>query len=175
MIWHQNLKLKSLAIRSVASQSITLNWNLNSNFLLSLQVRAQGSTEGDLSTQRSHAKRIFGISSSSRIGWIIHSYLCLIPGFANNQEMMAETTELFDNWLKLELLDHFERMTTKKRMSSVSMQQWLVGAAFHLHVRIHQVRADKKNKTTEVKMNAFLFLRHLFFKLGCMCFAKIRS
>lgn len=53
---------------------------------------------------------------------------------------MAETTELFDNLLKLELLDHYERMTTKKRMSSVSMQQWLVGAAFHLHVRIHQVR-----------------------------------
>lgn len=53
---------------------------------------------------------------------------------------MAETTELFDEWLKLELLDHFERMTTKKRMSTVSMQQWLTGAAFHLHVTIHQVR-----------------------------------
>ncbi|TMS14373.1 hypothetical protein E3U43_022853 [Larimichthys crocea] len=104
------------------------------------QVRAQGSTEGGNSTQRYQVKRIFGISSSSRIGWIIHSYLCLIPGIANNLEKMAETTELYDNWLKLELIDHYERMTTKKRMSSVSMQQWLAGAAVHLHMRIHQVR-----------------------------------
>ncbi|XP_042354685.1 uncharacterized protein LOC121952216 [Plectropomus leopardus] len=104
------------------------------------QVRAQGSTEGDPSVQRSQSKRIFGISKSSRIGWIIHSYLRLIPGIASDQEKMAETTELYDNWLKLELIDHYERMIMKKRMSSVSMQQWLTGAAFHLHVRIHQVR-----------------------------------
>ncbi|XP_031163937.1 uncharacterized protein LOC116055983 [Sander lucioperca] len=104
------------------------------------QVRAQRSTEGDPSAQRSRAKRIFGISSSSRIGWIMHSYLRQVPGVANNQEKMAETTELHDNWLKLELIDHYERMTTKKRMSSESMQQWLAGAAFHLHMRIHQVR-----------------------------------
>lgn len=107
------------------------------------QVRAQGSTEGGNSTQRYQVKRIFGISSSSRIGWIIHSYLCLIPGIANNLEKMAETTELYDNWLKLELIDHYERMTTKKRMSSVSMQQWLAGAAVHLHMRIHQVSTVK--------------------------------
>ncbi|XP_034744950.1 uncharacterized protein LOC117954987 [Etheostoma cragini] len=106
------------------------------------QVRAQSSTEGDPSAQRSRAKRIFGISSLSRIGWIIHSYLRQIPGVANNQENMAEATELHDNWLKLELLDHYERMTTKKRMSSESMQQWLAGAAFHLHMRIHQVRLN---------------------------------
>ncbi|XP_056253650.1 uncharacterized protein LOC130182620 [Seriola aureovittata] len=104
------------------------------------QVRTQRSTEGDLSTQRSQAKRIFGISSSSKIGWLIHNYLSLVPGIANNQEKMAETTELYDSWLKLELIDHYERMTTKKRMSSVSMQQWVTGAAFHLHMRIHQVR-----------------------------------
>ncbi|XP_071317558.1 uncharacterized protein [Trachinotus anak] len=104
------------------------------------QVRAQGSTEGDLSTQRSQAKRIFGISSSSRIGRFIHNYLSLVPGIANDQEKMAETTELYDTWLKLELIDHYERMTTKKRMSSVSMQQWVTGAAVHLHMRIHQVR-----------------------------------
>lgn len=117
--------------------------------LLSHQVRAQGSTEGDPSTRRSQAKTIFGISSSSRIGWIIDSYLHLIPGIANNQEKMAETTELYDNWLKLELLDHYERMTTKKRMSSVAMQQWLAGAAVHLHIRIHQVRTDKETKTNK--------------------------
>ncbi|KAL3970709.1 proto-oncogene protein c-fos [Sarotherodon galilaeus] len=104
------------------------------------QVRAQGSTEGPSLTQPSRPKRIFGISSSSRIGWIIHSFLSLIPGIANNQDQMAETTELYDNWLKFELLDHYERMTTKKRMSSVSMQQWLTGAAIHLHMRIHQAR-----------------------------------
>ncbi|TDH05293.1 hypothetical protein EPR50_G00141420 [Perca flavescens] len=104
------------------------------------QVRAQRSTEGDPSAQRSRAKRIFGISSSSRIGWIIHSYLRQVPGVANNEEKMAETTELHDNWLKLELIDHYERMTMKKRMSSESMQQWLAGAAFHLHMRLHQVR-----------------------------------
>ncbi|XP_051257793.1 uncharacterized protein LOC127364363 [Dicentrarchus labrax] len=104
------------------------------------QVRGQGSTEGGLTTEGS--QRIFGISSSSRIGWIIHNYLRRIPGIANNQEKMAETTELYDNWLKLELLDHYERMTTKKRMSSVSMQQWLAGAAVHLHMRIHQVRLN---------------------------------
>lgn len=110
------------------------------------QVRAQGSTEEETSGQRSESKRIFGISSSSRIGWIMHSYLRLIPGIANNPEKLAETTELFDDFLKLELLDHFERMTTKKRMSTESMQQWLAGAAFHLHMRIHQVRRDKKKK-----------------------------
>nr|XP_046266309.1 uncharacterized protein LOC124070440 isoform X2 [Scatophagus argus] len=106
------------------------------------QVRGQSTTEGNMSSQSSQPKRIFGISSSSRIGWIIHRYLLLVPGIANNQEKMAETTELFDNWLKLELLDHYERMTNKKRMSSVSMQQWLAGAAFHLHMRIHQVRLN---------------------------------
>ncbi|XP_076607086.1 uncharacterized protein LOC143333040 [Chaetodon auriga] len=106
------------------------------------QVRAQGSAEGGQSSQKSQAKRIFGISSSSRIGWIIHSYLRLVPGVANDQEKMAETTELYDGWLKLELLDHYERMTTKKRMSTVAMQQWLAGAAVHLHMRIHQVRLN---------------------------------
>lgn len=55
---------------------------------------------------------------------------------------MAETTELYDDRLKLELLDHYERMTTKKRMSTEAMQQWLTGAAFHLHTRLHQVRTD---------------------------------
>lgn len=91
------------------------------------------------STDKSEAKAIFGISTSSRIGQIIDSYLRIVPGIANYEEKMAETTELFDNWLKLELIDHFERMTTKKRMSSLSMQQWLTGAAIHLHIRIHQV------------------------------------
>lgn len=109
----------------------------------SKQVRAQGSTEGPSLTQPSRLKRIFGISSSSRIGWIIHSFLTLIPGIANNQDQMAETTELYDNWLKFELLDHYDRMTTRKRMSSASMQQWLTGAAIHLHMRIHQVRTDR--------------------------------
>ncbi|XP_069565754.1 uncharacterized protein [Brachyistius frenatus] len=100
------------------------------------QVRAQGSAE----SQRSQPPRIFGISTSSRIGRIVHDYLRLVPGIANDREKTAETTELYDNLLKLELLDHYDRMTTKKRMSSVSMQQWLAGAAVHLHVRIHQVR-----------------------------------
>ncbi|KAM9846444.1 uncharacterized protein ACBR49_009746 [Aulostomus maculatus] len=97
-------------------------------------------TEGDLSPQRSHPKMIFGISSSSRIGLIAQNYLRLVPGIANDLATIAETTELYDYWLKLELLDHYERMTTKKRMSTVSMQQWLTGAAIHLHMRIHQVR-----------------------------------
>ncbi|CAL8307558.1 unnamed protein product [Lota lota] len=83
---------------------------------------------------------LFGIRRSSRIGRIIHAYLRQIPGVANDVEGMAETTELYDNWLKLELLDHYERMTTKKRMSSEAMRQWLAGAAVHLHMRIHQVR-----------------------------------
>lgn len=108
--------------------------------LLSQQIRAQGSPEGAITGLRAEAQNIFGISSSSRIGLFVHSYLAVVPGNANNLVGMAETTELFDNLLKLELLDHYERMTTKKRMSSVSVQQWLVGAAFHLHVRIHQVR-----------------------------------
>lgn len=116
---------------------------MHSTFLLFRQIRAQGSAEGGLSTQRSQPNMIFGISTSSRIGWIISSYLNLIPGIANDEEKMAETTELYDRWLKLELLDHYERMTTKKRMSSVSMQQWLAGAAVHLHTRIHQVRTDR--------------------------------
>lgn len=99
--------------------------------------------DGDLLTHRSQSKRIFGISSSSKIGVLIHSYLNMIPGIANNQEKMAETTELYDRWLKLEMIDHYERMTTKKRMSTVSMQQWVTGAALHLHMRIHQVGKNK--------------------------------
>ncbi|KAF3840686.1 hypothetical protein F7725_006548, partial [Dissostichus mawsoni] len=70
---------------------------------------------------------------SSRIGWIIHRFLNLVHGVANDQEKMAEATEHHDNWLKLELIDHYERMTKKKRMSSASMQQWLAGAAVRLH------------------------------------------
>nr|XP_015816640.2 uncharacterized protein LOC107386627 [Nothobranchius furzeri] len=104
------------------------------------QIRAPGTTQGHVSTPRSKTKRMFGIDTSSRIGLIIQSYLSLVPGIANDEEEMAEATELYDNWLKLELLDHYERMTTKKRMSTESMQQWLVGAAIHLHMRIHQVR-----------------------------------
>lgn len=108
---------------------------------ISLQIRgnerATGST--DLLAQRSQAQDIFGISRVSRIGWIMHRYLELIPGSANGEEKMAETTEIFDELLNLELLDHYERMITKKRMSTEAMQQWLTGAAFHLHMRIHQV------------------------------------
>ncbi|MEQ2203147.1 hypothetical protein XENOCAPTIV_025487, partial [Xenoophorus captivus] len=110
---------------------------------VSRQVRVHGSTEGFRSPKGSRAERIFGISTSSRIGSIIHSYLSLIPGIANNEEKMAETTELYDNLLNLELIDHYERMTTKKRMSTEAMQQWLAGAAFHLHLRIHQVRRGR--------------------------------
>ncbi|KAM4727126.1 uncharacterized protein FYW61_012765 [Anableps anableps] len=107
---------------------------------LAQSVRAQGSTDGLASPQGSRAERVFGISASSRIGSIIHSYLSLVPGIANDEEKMAEATELYDSLLNLELIDHYERMTTKKRMSTESMQQWLAGAAFHLHLRIHQVR-----------------------------------
>lgn len=133
--------------------------------LYSKQVRAQGSTEGPSLTQPSRPKRIFGISSSSRIGWIIHSFLGLIPGIANNQDQMAETTELYDNWLKYELLDHYERMTTKKRMSSVSMQQWLTGAAIHLHIRIHQVRTDEN--TFSSGYDSMCLLYHICTPLHC--------
>ncbi|KAF3706580.1 hypothetical protein EXN66_Car022272 [Channa argus] len=127
------------------------------------QVRAQGSKDRDPSSQRSQANKIFGISTSSRIGWIINSYLCLVPGIANNQETMAETTELYDRWLKLELLDHYERMTTKKRMSSESMQQWLAGAAIHLHMRIHQVRLHSVPPGSVESLRLFYktALRHL--------------
>lgn len=105
---------------------------------ISLQVRGIECTTGS-ADQRSQAQDILGISNVSRIGWIIHRYLQLIPGLANDKEKMAETTEVFDELLNLELLDHYERMTTKKRMSTEALQQWLTGAAFHLHVRIHQV------------------------------------
>ncbi|XP_077403323.1 uncharacterized protein LOC144036500 [Vanacampus margaritifer] len=104
------------------------------------QVRSNSSTEAGQSLLTSPAKKIFGIAISSRIGGIAQNYLRLIPGLANDQDMMAETTEVYDNWLKLEMLDHYQRMTKKKRMSSVSMQHWLTGAALHLHMRIHQVR-----------------------------------
>lgn len=82
---------------------------------------------------------LFGIRRSSRIGRIIHGYLREVPGVANHPERMAETTELYDTRLKLEVIDHYERMTTKKRMGSQAMRQWLAGAAVHLHMRIHQV------------------------------------
>ncbi|XP_043996445.1 uncharacterized protein LOC122844761 [Gambusia affinis] len=97
-------------------------------------VRAAASPQG------SEVPRVFGISTSSRIGSMIHGYLRLVPAIANDEEKMAEAAELYDAWLNLELIDHYERMTTKKRMSTEAMRQWLAGAAFHLHLRIHQVR-----------------------------------
>lgn len=45
-------------------------------------------------------------------------------------------------------------------MSSVSMQQWLVGAAFHLHMRIHQVR-------TQATLKGQLKLTCMFFFFFC--------
>ncbi|CAN9501166.1 unnamed protein product [Ophioblennius macclurei] len=104
--------------------------------------QVQSPADGNSSSHATKTKRIFGIGASSRIGSIIEDYLRLLPGIANDEDKVAEATELFDTWLKLELVDHFERMTTKKRMSTVSMQQWLTGAAFHLHMRIHQVRLN---------------------------------
>lgn len=114
---------------------------LNVVVSISLQVRGTERTTGsaDLPAQRSQAQDMFAISRPSRIGWIMHRYLELIPDSANDEEKMAQTTEIFDELLNLELLDHYERMTTKKRMSTEAMQQWLTGAAFHLHMRIHQV------------------------------------
>uniref|UniRef100_H3CQC4 Uncharacterized protein n=1 Tax=Tetraodon nigroviridis TaxID=99883 RepID=H3CQC4_TETNG len=108
--------------------------------LVSQQVR--GAERADPEARRSQAQQVLGINSVSRIGSIIHRYLQFVPGLANDEENMAETTEIFDELLNLELLDHYERMTTKKRMSTEAMQQWLTGAAFHLHIRIHQVRLN---------------------------------
>ncbi|XP_054881890.1 uncharacterized protein LOC129356327 [Poeciliopsis prolifica] len=93
-----------------------------------------------VSPRGSEVQKMFGISASSRIGSMIHGYLRLVPAIANDEEKMAEAAELYDAWLNLELIDHYERMTTKKRMSTEAMRQWLAGAAFHLHLRIHQVR-----------------------------------
>lgn len=116
-------------------------WIKTVKYSISLQVRGIDRTTGSAAPSALTAEDqvIFGISSSSRIGWIIQRYLQLIPGLANDEEKMAETTEIFDELLNMELLDHYERMTTKKRMSTEAMQQWLTGAAFHLHMRIHQV------------------------------------
>ncbi|KAM8834457.1 E3 ubiquitin-protein ligase TTC3 [Synchiropus picturatus] len=105
---------------------------------VSQQVR--GPSDRLVSTRRLRPKKIFGIISSSRIGRIIQNYLYLIPTIANDEDKMAETTELYDTLLKLELIDHYERMTTKKRMGTAALQQWQTGAAVHLHMRIHQVR-----------------------------------
>ncbi|XP_057677300.1 uncharacterized protein LOC130906734 isoform X2 [Corythoichthys intestinalis] len=104
------------------------------------RVRGNSSAQAGQSPVMNPSRKLFGIAVSSRIGGIAQNYLRLIPGLANDPDTMAETTEIYDNWLKLELLDHYHRMTNKKRMSSVSMQQWLTGAALHLHMRIHQVR-----------------------------------
>ncbi|XP_019729213.1 uncharacterized protein LOC109518038 isoform X2 [Hippocampus comes] len=104
------------------------------------QVRGNSSGQAGQWSLTKPPKKIFGLAISSRIGSIAHNYLRSIPGLANDQDTMAETTEIYDTWLNLEMLDHYQRMTKKKRMSSVSMQQWLTGAALHLHMRIHQVR-----------------------------------
>lgn len=95
---------------------------------------------GDSKNAMDPTKMIFGISNSSRIGSLISEYLKLVPEIANDMNKMAEVTELYDQYLKYELIDHFERMTNKKRMGSVAMKQWLCGASFHLHMRIHEIR-----------------------------------
>ncbi|KAJ7992882.1 hypothetical protein DPEC_G00266680 [Dallia pectoralis] len=85
---------------------------------------------------------ILGISNSSRIGSLIFEYMKLVPEMANKMDTMAEMTELYGQYLNYELIDHFERMTNKKRMGTVAMKEWLSGAAFHLHMRIHEIRMD---------------------------------
>lgn len=85
---------------------------------------------------------------------MIHGYLRLVPAIANDEEKMAEAAELYDAWLNLELIDHYERMTTKKRMSTEAMRQWLAGAAFHLHLRIHQVRRTWKPWRIKLPQNS---------------------
>lgn len=95
---------------------------------------------GDSKNAMDPTKMIFGISNSSRIGSLISEYLKLVPEIANDMNKMAEVTELYDQYQKFELIDHFERMTNKRCMGSVAMKQWLCGAAFHLHMRIHEIR-----------------------------------
>lgn len=105
--------------------------------ILAHQVKHQGGGDRDAVD---HIQRASGIRNSSRIGSIINGYLSQVPGIANNLEKMSEVTELYDQGLKYELIDHYERMTNKKRMSSETMRQWMAGAAFHLHLRVHQIR-----------------------------------
>lgn len=95
---------------------------------------------GDSKNAMDPTKMIFGISNSSRIGSHINKYLKLVPEIAGDMDKMAEVTELYDQYQKFELIDHFERMTNKRCMGSVAMKQWLCGAAFHLHMRIHEIR-----------------------------------
>ena len=106
--------------------------------VLAHRVKHQGG--GGSAATVDHIQRVTGIRNSSRIGSLIGSYLQQVPGLANDAEKMSEVTELYDQGLKYELVDHYERMTNKKRMSSFAMTQWLAGAAFHLHLRVHQIR-----------------------------------
>ncbi|KAJ8419106.1 hypothetical protein AAFF_G00006050 [Aldrovandia affinis] len=91
-------------------------------------------------------QRIFGADHSSDIGTLVSEYLKQVPKVANEPQKMAEVTERYDRALAHELIDFYEVMTVDRRMSSASIKQWLNGAAFHLHLRIHQVRMGAYKK-----------------------------
>lgn len=58
-------------------------------------------------------------------------------------------------------------------MSSVSMQQWLVGAAFHLHMRIHQVRTQATLKG-QLKLTC-MFCFFFCYSINIYALCKISS
>ncbi|KAG5850333.1 hypothetical protein ANANG_G00081120, partial [Anguilla anguilla] len=113
-------------------------------------------------------KRIFGADHSTDIGTLVSEYLkqvprvandsqkmAEVPRVANDSQKMAEVTERYDRALTYELMDYFEEMTIDRRISSAGMKQWLNGAAFHLHLRIHQVRMGTHKQGSAESLGVF--------------------
>lgn len=85
-------------------------------------------------------RRIFGADYSSEIGPIVSEYLKQVPGIANDKKRMAELLKHYDEKLKQELDNFYSKLVIESSMSSAGVKQWLNGAAFHMHMRIHWFR-----------------------------------
>lgn len=108
------------------------------SFLLdTLAASVDGQTDGELTKPY---QRIFGPDNSSEISSITSEYLRLVPGMINDEDMMAEITDVYDQKLKHALIKLYESMTVAHQMSTAAVKQWINGAAIHLHMRIHGIR-----------------------------------
>ncbi|KAI4882018.1 hypothetical protein NFI96_000729 [Prochilodus magdalenae] len=137
----EQLALLDNNLTSIFGQSTKVSYGgvgvvaLALSFLLeTLAASIVGQTSGD------PYQRIFGPDNSSEISSIAREYLGQVPWTVHDDEGMAEMTEIYDQKLKHALIELYENMTIDHHLNTAAIKQWINGAAFHLHMRIHGIR-----------------------------------
>lgn len=82
---------------------------------------------------------IFGSDNTSDISDLTCEYLRLLPQ-SLNESVMADLTDVYDQKLKVALINFYNSMTVERKLSTAGVKQWINGAAVHLHIRLHGVR-----------------------------------